>query len=345
MARVFASTGPTRRAEPGGRDARRSLDRRPARLHRHQHRRHVRAARGGARVLRGARRRGARRASGSCTSRPTRCTARSAPTGCSARRRRTRRTRRTRRARPSADHLVRAYSTPTACRSLITNCSNNYGPYQFPEKLIPLMILNALDGAAAADLRRRRQRPRLAARRGPLRGHPARCSRTGRAGREVQHRRRQRADRTCRSSIGSATRSRSSARPRRTRRCARRAPAISDLKTFVADRPGPRSPLRDRRHEDRARELGWAPRHDVRDGPARRPSRWYLEHRDWCERSQAGRYDRAAPRSGTVARHATEGHHPRRRLRLAAASADARASASSCCRSTTSRWSTTRCRR
>ena len=37
-------------------------------------------------------------------------------------------------------------STPTACRRSITNCSNNYGPFQFPEKLIPLMILNALEG-------------------------------------------------------------------------------------------------------------------------------------------------------------------------------------------------------
>ena len=37
-------------------------------------------------------------------------------------------------------------TTPTACPTLTTNCSNNYGPYQFPEKLIPLVILNALDG-------------------------------------------------------------------------------------------------------------------------------------------------------------------------------------------------------
>jgi len=46
----------------------------------------------------------------------------------------------------SADHLVRAYFHTYGLRTLITNCSNNYGPYQFPEKLIPLMILNALDG-------------------------------------------------------------------------------------------------------------------------------------------------------------------------------------------------------
>ncbi len=46
----------------------------------------------------------------------------------------------------SADHLVRAYFHTYGLRTLITNCSNNYGPYQFPEKLIPLMISNALEG-------------------------------------------------------------------------------------------------------------------------------------------------------------------------------------------------------
>ena len=46
----------------------------------------------------------------------------------------------------AADHLVRAYFHTYGLPVLITNCSNNYGPFQFPEKLIPLMILNALDG-------------------------------------------------------------------------------------------------------------------------------------------------------------------------------------------------------
>src|SRR4051812_13013048 len=44
-----------------------------------------------------------------------------------------------------SDHLVRAYFETYKFPTLITRCSNNYGPYQFPEKLIPLMILNALD--------------------------------------------------------------------------------------------------------------------------------------------------------------------------------------------------------
>ncbi len=46
----------------------------------------------------------------------------------------------------SSDHLVRAWHDTYGLPTLITNCSNNYGPYHFPEKLIPLVILNALDG-------------------------------------------------------------------------------------------------------------------------------------------------------------------------------------------------------
>ena len=46
----------------------------------------------------------------------------------------------------SSDHLVRAWQRTFEFPTLITNCSNNYGPYQFPEKLIPLIILNALEG-------------------------------------------------------------------------------------------------------------------------------------------------------------------------------------------------------
>jgi dTDP-glucose 4,6-dehydratase len=49
-------------------------------------------------------------------------------------------------AKASSDHLVRAWQRTFKLPTLITNCSNNYGPYQFPEKLIPLIILNALEG-------------------------------------------------------------------------------------------------------------------------------------------------------------------------------------------------------
>jgi len=46
----------------------------------------------------------------------------------------------------SSDHLVRSYGHTYGFPFTLTNCSNNYGPYQFPEKLIPLVILNAIDG-------------------------------------------------------------------------------------------------------------------------------------------------------------------------------------------------------
>jgi dTDP-glucose 4,6-dehydratase len=46
----------------------------------------------------------------------------------------------------ASDHLVRSYGHTYKLPYTITNCSNNYGPYQFPEKLIPLMILNAIEG-------------------------------------------------------------------------------------------------------------------------------------------------------------------------------------------------------
>ncbi|OED56321.1 dTDP-glucose 4,6-dehydratase [Aliivibrio fischeri] len=48
----------------------------------------------------------------------------------------------------SSDHLVRAWQRTYGLPTIVTNCSNNYGPYHFPEKLIPLIILNALDGKA-----------------------------------------------------------------------------------------------------------------------------------------------------------------------------------------------------
>ena len=70
----------------------------------------------------------------------------------------------------AADHMVRAYHHTYGLPTLTTNCSNNYGPYQFPEKLIPLVILNALAGKADAGLWRRAQRARLALRRRSLRG-------------------------------------------------------------------------------------------------------------------------------------------------------------------------------
>ncbi len=57
----------------------------------------------------------------------------------------------------AADHLVRAYHHTYGLPTLTTNCSNNYGPFQFPEKLIPLVILNAMTWKANSGVRRRRR--------------------------------------------------------------------------------------------------------------------------------------------------------------------------------------------
>ena len=160
----------------------------------------------------------------------------------------------------AADHFVRAYQHTFGVPTLVTNCSNNYGPYQFPEKLIPLMILNALEGKPL-----------------PIYGDGGNirdwlyvedhCDgilqvlRKGRAGREVQHRRRQRAHQppARRSPLCAARRTAS--RAREPGAAAKGHRSYADLKTFVDRSPGPRSPLRDRRAEDPPRDrLGAPPR-------------------------------------------------------------------------------------
>ena len=126
------------------RDPRRPLDRRPGRVRAHERHRRLRAARGARgcicastprgrlplpprldrRGLRHARRDGR-------LLRETTPYAPNSPYAAS---------------KAGADHLVRAYHETYGLPVLLTNCSNNYGPYQFPEKLIPLMILNAVEG-------------------------------------------------------------------------------------------------------------------------------------------------------------------------------------------------------
>jgi hypothetical protein len=76
----------------------------------------------------------------------------------------------------ASDHLVRAWHHTYGLPVLTTNCSNNYGPYHFPEKLIPLCILKALQGQELTDLWRRAADPGLALCGRPLQGH---CDRVG----------------------------------------------------------------------------------------------------------------------------------------------------------------------
>ena len=68
----------------------------------------------------------------------------------------------------AGDLLARSYTAPTACRVGITRCSNNYGPYQYPEKVIPLFVTNLLDGLEVPLYGDGLERARLAARRRPL---------------------------------------------------------------------------------------------------------------------------------------------------------------------------------
>ena len=188
-----------------------------------------------------------------------------------------------------ADHLVRAYGATYRLPTLITNCSNNYGPYQFPEKLIPLMVLNALEGR---DL--------------PVYGEGSnvrdwiyvedhchgvlRALEAGRPGEkynlgggsertnlEIVHLLCDLLEAECPAAGNPALAARGKA-------------GYRDLVTFVTDRPG-----HDRRYaidDAKARgELGWAPAHDLESGLAA-TVRWYLEHREWCERIASGVYRR-----------------------------------------------------
>ncbi len=194
-----------------------------------------------------------------------------------------------------ADHLVRAWHRTYGLPAVVTNCSNNYGPYQFPEKLIPLMILNALEGREL-----------------PVYGqgdnvrdwlHVDDHARAlisvldhGLAGATYlvgarQERRNIDVVRTICDLVdelagplpaGSSAAS-SGASPGASPEPGRRA-----LIRFVKDRPG-----HDFRYAiDPSRieaELGWRPRHDLESG-LRDTVRWYLENRDWWERIRSGAY-------------------------------------------------------
>jgi dTDP-glucose 4,6-dehydratase len=185
-----------------------------------------------------------------------------------------------------ADHLVRAYHHTYGLPVLITNCSNNYGPFQFPEKLIPLMLLNALDGRAlpiygdggnirdwlhvedhCAGIMRVLERGRLGEKYNIGGGNE-------RTNLQV-------VDRICDVL--------EQLKPAKTN-AALGGKSYKDLKTYVTDRPG-----HDRRYAIDATkirtDLAWSPAHAFEDGLAA-TARWYVEHRDWCQKVQAGRYDR-----------------------------------------------------
>jgi len=179
----------------------------------------------------------------------------------------------------SSDHLVRAYHRTYGVPVTVSNCSNNYGPYQFPEKLLPLMILNALeekplpvygdgqnirDWLFVEDHCRAIWRVMQHGRRGETYNIGGRCEMRNLSVVETVC---DRIDKIRPAATG---------RPRR------------ELIDFVSDRPG-----HDRRYAiDCAKtetELGWAPEESFETGIDKTIT-WYLDHMTWVDRVRGGEY-------------------------------------------------------
>lgn len=177
----------------------------------------------------------------------------------------------------ASDHLVRAFHHTYGLPVLTTNCSNNYGPWQFPEKLIPLMILKGLRGEALpvyGDGRNIRdwlyvQDHCEAIRLVLERGRPGEVYNVG-GDAEMEN------IAVVRQLCALLDARRPQAVPRET------------LIRFVGDRPG-----HDRRYAVDAgklkAELGWFPRHGFAEGLAATVD-WYLEHLPWCQHITDGSY-------------------------------------------------------
>ncbi|NLA38857.1 MAG: dTDP-glucose 4,6-dehydratase [Methanomicrobiales archaeon] len=183
----------------------------------------------------------------------------------------------------SADHLVRAWHRTYGLPVVVTNCSNNYGPYQFPEKLIPLMILSALEGKPLPVYGRGDQiRDWLFvddhARALSLVAEEGVVGETYNIGghNEVQNIEVVRG-------ICDLLEDLAPEMPEGVEH-------YRDLITFVQDRPG-----HDRRYAIDASkieaDLGWVPEESFETG-LRKTVQWYLENRAWCERVQRGSYRR-----------------------------------------------------
>ncbi len=178
----------------------------------------------------------------------------------------------------ASDHLVRAYHHTYGLPTLTTHCSNNYGPYQFPEKMIPLMLTCALAGKPLpvyGDGLHIRDwlyvGDHCAALRAVLaRGQPGETYNIGgcneKTNLDVVHTLCAALDRIKAKSSGT----------------------YADQITFVADRPG-----HDRRYAMDAskieRELGWRPAETFETG-LEKTVHWYLDHPDWVNRVISGNY-------------------------------------------------------
>ncbi|MBD1401307.1 dTDP-glucose 4,6-dehydratase [Pelovirga terrestris] len=181
----------------------------------------------------------------------------------------------------SSDHLVRAWRRTYGLPTLITNCSNNYGPYQFPEKLIPLMILNGIEGKPLPVYGKGNQirdwlyvddhaRALYKVATGGVVGETYNVGgHNEKQNIEVVH--------TICTLLDELV-PKSPHRPH------------ASLITYVKDRPG-----HDMRYAIDAgkiqRELGWLPEETFETG-MRKTVQWYLENSDWCRRVQDGSYQR-----------------------------------------------------
>jgi dTDP-glucose 4,6-dehydratase len=181
----------------------------------------------------------------------------------------------------ASDHFVRAFHHTYGLPTLVTNCSNNYGPYQFPEKLIPLMILNALEGKPLpvyGDGRNVRdwlfvEDHCRAIRRVLEAGRPGEVYNIGGE-----------AERTNLEVVEAVCDAVDARRPGLPHAPCR------GLIRFVRDRPG-----HDRRYAMDAtkirRELGWRPEVDFESGLGR-TVQWYLDNPGWVEGVSSGSYRR-----------------------------------------------------
>ncbi|MFT4114932.1 dTDP-glucose 4,6-dehydratase [Silvibacterium sp.] len=178
-----------------------------------------------------------------------------------------------------SDHLVRAYHHTYGLPTLTTNCSNNYGPFQFPEKLIPLMILNALEGKPLpvyGDGLNIRDwlfvEDHCSAIRAVL--ERGRLGETYNVGGNSERNNIHVVNTIC--DLLDELRPDAKIGSRRS------------LITYVKDRPG-----HDRRYainaEKITRELGWQPSLDFEAG-IRSTVSWYLEHLDWVNEIRSGAY-------------------------------------------------------
>jgi len=183
-----------------------------------------------------------------------------------------------------ADHLVRAWHHTFGLPVVTSNCSNNYGPYQFPEKLVPLMILNATEGKAlpiygdggnirdwlyvedhCAGILAGLQRGRVGEKYNIGGGNE-------RTNLEIVDALCEELETAIPASTNSALKSAGIAH-------------YADLKQFVSDRPG-----HDRRYAINAEkihsELGWQAKVGF-DAGIRATVRWYLDNREWCNSVEA----------------------------------------------------------